>query len=63
VLARGRESIIKGIPGDHKKRKKIISELLDADVLSLLREGKKKEAIDLMESTLQQSCEHWRSKD
>jgi len=54
VLAMGRERIIEATPNGHQQKKERIEKLMDAEVLSLLREGKKKEALDLVEDFLQQ---------
>ena len=50
----GRERIIEATPSGHQQKKERIEKLMDAEVLSLLKEGKKKEALDLVEDFLRQ---------
>jgi len=63
VLAMGRERIIEATPSGSQQKKERIEKLLDADVLSLLREGKKKEATGLVEDFLQQNHECHKPKN
>jgi precorrin-2 dehydrogenase/sirohydrochlorin ferrochelatase len=54
LLAMGRERIIEATPHSYRKKKELIEKLIDTDLISLLREGKKKEAVDLVEGFLQE---------
>ena len=53
----GRESVERQRQRGKLTARERIEKLLDADLLSLLREGKKKEALDLVEDFLQQNYE------
>lgn len=55
LLAMGRERIMKANPNCYHKKKQLIEKLIDADLLSLLRDGKQREALGLVEDVLQQN--------
>jgi len=57
VLALGRRKIIEALPEGDAKKRELIEKLIDGDLLSLLKEGKKTEALDFVEDFLQENRE------
>jgi len=63
VLAMGRAKIIEATLNGSQQKKELIEKLMDAGLLSLLREGKKKEAVGLVEDFLRQNHEGHKPKN
>jgi len=63
LLAMGRKRIIEQPPKGYRNKKELIEQLIDIDLLPLLKEGKKMEALDLVEDVLRQNHKCHKPKD